>query len=85
MFPQRVKEVKEYLKNGQIPNSDLYLHLAVLWEHKDQTELVDMFIKCGADLNTLNREKETPLDIALKKKYLTGDHAFGKWSKSTIW
>ncbi|KAK2717410.1 hypothetical protein QYM36_006256 [Artemia franciscana] len=71
MFPQRVKEVKEYLKNGQNPNSDFYLHLAVLNEHRYQTALVDMLIEYGADLNTLNREKETPLDIALKKKNIS--------------
>ncbi|KAK2717411.1 ankyrin-3-like [Artemia franciscana] len=69
MFPQKLKEVKEYLKKGKNPNCDYCLHLAVLNKHDYQTELVDMLIKYGADLNTLNREKETPLDIALKKIY----------------
>ncbi|KAK2702160.1 hypothetical protein QYM36_019227 [Artemia franciscana] len=68
---QNLKVVKEYLKNGQNPNCYYCLHVALLNEHHNQIELVDMLIKYGADLNTLNSEKETPLDIALKKKNIS--------------
>ena len=52
MFPQKLKKVEEYLKNGQNPNSDYCLHLAVLNKHDYQTELVDMLSRSSKSSNS---------------------------------